>query len=100
MTEQNELFPSVNAQHSLFGEGDDRMALSPPARRDREGDARARLLAVLAQARAAARMPWNARDLRYWQTVFPQLADRLPGEEADQMRFAFAREIERLKRAA
>jgi hypothetical protein len=34
-----------------------------------------------------------------WQTVFPQMADWLPDEEAIQLRFAFMQEIERLKAA-
>ena len=35
-----------------------------------------------------------------WQTVFPNMAKWLPEEEADQLRFEFAQEIERLKRVA
>ncbi len=45
-------------------------------------------------------MPWPERDARMWQTVFPQMANWLPDDEAEQMRQAFAREIERLKKAA
>ncbi len=35
-----------------------------------------------------------------WQTVFPQMANWLPDDEAGQLCFEFAREIERLKAAA
>jgi hypothetical protein len=35
-----------------------------------------------------------------WQTVFPNMAKWLPKEEAEQLSFEFAREIERLRRAA
>jgi hypothetical protein len=35
-----------------------------------------------------------------WQTVFPQMANWLPPEEADQLRFEFAQEMQRLARAA
>jgi hypothetical protein len=35
-----------------------------------------------------------------WQTVFPNMAKWLPEDEAEQLRFEFAREMERLKLAA
>ena len=54
---------------------------------------------MLATARAAATMPWPERDARMWLTVFPQMADWLPDDEADQLRFEFMQEIERLKAA-
>ncbi len=45
-------------------------------------------------------MPWSERDARMWQTVFPNMANWLPHDEAEQLRAAFAREMERLHRAA
>jgi len=60
---------------------------------------RRRLLAVLEKARGATAMPWPERDARMWQTVFPQMADWLPDDEANQLRFEFMQEIERLKAA-
>jgi hypothetical protein len=45
-------------------------------------------------------MPWPERDARMWQIVFPQMANWLPPDEADQLRFAFAQEMQRLDRAA
>jgi hypothetical protein len=45
-------------------------------------------------------MPWDERKARMWQIVFPQMANWLPDDEADQLRFEFAQEIERLKLAA
>jgi hypothetical protein len=98
-----DLFEHTQAQGSLFGGAPDRIPDSPsesvfylpdPA------DIRRRLHAVLATARDADRMPWDPRKARMWQTVFPQMANWLPDEEADQLRFEFAREIERLKLAA
>ena len=86
-------------QLSLFGAGAGRM--EPVERRfvpDKEL-IRRRLHAVLATARAAATMPWPERDARMWLTVFPQMADWLPDDEADQLRFEFMQEIERLKAA-
>jgi hypothetical protein len=35
-----------------------------------------------------------------WQIVFPNMANWLPEAEAEQLRFEFAREIERLRQAA
>ena len=46
------------------------------------------------------RNTWSERDARMWQTVFPQMANWLPDDEADQLRFDFIQEIERLKAAA
>jgi hypothetical protein len=45
-------------------------------------------------------MPWSERDARMWQTVFPNMAKWLPDDEADQLRFEFAQEMERLSKAA
>ena len=86
-------------QLSLFGAGEDR--LQPPVRQfvaDTEL-IRRRLHRLLDMARAAAVMPWPERDARMWQTVFPQMADWLPEDEANQLRFEFMQEIERLKAA-
>lgn len=96
-----DLFGSRDPQQSLFGDGEDRMPNPQPVSHlpDPE-EIRRRLHAVLAQARAAERMPWDERKARMWQTVFPQMANWLPEDERDQLRFEFAREIERLQRAA
>jgi hypothetical protein len=50
--------------------------------------------------RRAQKMPWNERDARMWQTVFPNMANWLPENEAEQLRLEFRTEIERLKNAA
>lgn len=86
-------------QLSLFGLGESRM--QPPVQRfvpDPEA-VRQRLHTLLAMARQAQSMPWPERDARMWQTVFPQMANWLPEDEAEQLRFEFAQEIERLKAA-
>lgn len=84
------------AQHSLFGDGDDR--LKAPAQRltPDPDDVRRRMLALIAKVRTADRMPWPAREARMWQTVFPNMANWLPVDEAAQLRLEFAREMERL----
>lgn len=98
MTESAELFPNATDadQLSLFGPGEDRM--QPPVRRyapDPE-TVRRRLHALLATARGAEVMPWPERDARMWLTVFPQMANWLPDDEAEQLRFEFNQEVTRL----
>jgi hypothetical protein len=41
--------------------------------------------------------PWDARTFQYHKVVFPQMANWLPPEERGQMRFEFAREVERIE---
>ncbi|MGH6970445.1 MAG: hypothetical protein ACREEQ_02435, partial [Caulobacteraceae bacterium] len=81
-------------QLSLFGA--DAGAMQPPVRTF-AADAelvRRRLHALLETARTADAMPWSARDARMWQTLFPQMAQWLPDDEATQLRFEFMQEIE------
>ena len=100
MTDEKDLFGYGPPQGSLFGSGENR--LQPPRQRsvpDPE-TIRLRLKSLIEKARSAERMPWSERDARMWQTVFPNMAKWLPIEEADQLRFEFAQEMERLNRAA
>jgi hypothetical protein len=60
---------------------------------------RARLHWILAEMRAARTLPWDDRDVRYYRTVFPQMANCLPEEEKTQLCFEFETEMERLKAA-
>lgn len=90
-----------NGQQSLFGDEPGRIPHPPaPSLLPDPADVRRRLLAALDQARCADRMPWPRKEAEVWQIIFPQMANWLPDEEADQLRFAFAQEIERLKLAA
>jgi hypothetical protein len=91
--------PTGPAQFSLFGDGEAR--LHAPARRYTPDPVkiRAELIAVLETARAASQMPWPQRHADYWQTVFPNMANWLPEAEAAQLRFEFAREMDRLRAA-
>ncbi|MFN7237784.1 MAG: hypothetical protein ACK5VL_08715 [Brevundimonas sp.] len=90
----------MSDQFSLFGEGDDRLQMPPPPAVDHEARARAKLTRVLEQARAADRLPWDERNTRMWRTVFPQMAQWLPAEEAERMKAEFVGELDRLTRAA
>jgi hypothetical protein len=64
---------------------------------DRE-EVRRELIDVLEAAKAATDIcPWDARTFKYHKVVFPQMANWLPADERDQMRFAFAREVERIE---
>lgn len=100
MSDQIDLFGHRPAQGSLFGVGENR--LQAPRQRvlpDPE-TVRRRLKSVIEKARSAEKMPWSEKDARMWQIVFPNMAKWLPDNEADQLRFEFAQEMERLKRAA
>jgi hypothetical protein len=62
-------------------------------------DVRQELTALLALAKSAQEeAPWDRRTHRYHQVVFPQMANWLPDEEAEQLCFQFARELERIER--
>jgi predicted protein tyrosine phosphatase len=75
--------------------------LFPPSQREETVDpdeVRAELVEILATARAARdAAPWDRRTHRYHQVVFPQMARWLPDEEAAQLCFEFARELERIE---
>ena len=60
---------------------------------------RARLHRILAEARAAETLPWDAAKLSLYRTIFPQMSLCLPEEERAQLRFQFEEELERLKAA-
>ena len=62
-------------------------------------EVRAELLRVLAKVRAARSLPWDARRTLYWRTVFPQMTNWLPEDEAAQLRFDFETEMRRLDAA-
>lgn len=88
-------------QISMFGDGDGRMEeqrqpdiLPDPDR------VRRRLHGVLETARAAPDVPWPEKKQRVWRIVFPNMAKWLPEDEAEQLCFEFAQEMERLGLAA
>ncbi|HEY3638685.1 MAG TPA: hypothetical protein VGK90_11090 [Rhizomicrobium sp.] len=93
----------MNAQRDLFLPDPEPGLFEEPGRLEEKPDPariRLQLVAVLEKARQAATMPWPERDARMWQITFPQLTNWLPPDEAHQLRFEFAQEMERLARAA
>lgn len=100
MTHQGDLLENFPAQQSLFGEGEGRMRAPEQRYLPDPEILRLRLRALLDTARAADIMPWPERDARMWQIVFPNMAKWLPPGEAEQLRFEFEREMQRLARAA
>ena len=71
----------------------------PPAYRPDPDKVRARLHKILAEARAAEKLPWDPDKVLLYRTIFPHMAGWLPEEEAAQLRFQFDTEMARLKAA-
>ncbi|MGH6770231.1 MAG: hypothetical protein ACRECO_14545 [Xanthobacteraceae bacterium] len=92
-----------STQQDLFGTGsqaelfDDDSA--PAAYRPNLDEVRARLNKILAEARAAERLPWDQDKLLVYRTIFPQMTGWLPEEEGRQLRVEFDTEMARLKAA-
>ena len=78
------------------GAGDD----SPtPVYRADPDKVRQELHQILAEARAAQTMPWDAKHVLLYRTIFPQMTNWLPEEEGIQLRFDFEAELARLAAA-
>jgi hypothetical protein len=90
---QLDLF-QTEAQSELFNED-----AAPVVYRADPDRIRARLANIIAEARAADRMPWDEASLRLYRRLVPQMSQWLPEEEAAQLRFEFETELERLKAA-
>ena len=92
-----------STQQDLFG-ADSQPELfepeaAPPAYRPNLDEVRARLNSILAQARAAEKLPWDSDKTLLYRTIFPHMAGWLPEEEGAQLRFEFDTEMARLKAA-
>jgi hypothetical protein len=76
-----------------LGEVPVRNAYSPNLEHVRED-----LRSILDEARACTDEPtWDARTFRYKKIVFVQMTKWLPDEEAEQLRFQFMQEAERIE---
>jgi hypothetical protein len=60
---------------------------------------RQELQRILAEARAAQTIPWDAKRALLYRTIFPQMTNWLPEEEGAQLRFEFETELARLEAA-
>jgi ribosomal protein S12 methylthiotransferase accessory factor YcaO len=60
---------------------------------------RARLRGILAEAKAAKFVPWDAARLSLYRTIFPQMANWLPDKEAKRLRREFEKQLARLEAA-
>jgi hypothetical protein len=60
---------------------------------------RAELYKILAEARAAQKLPWEPKTVLLYRTIFPQMTNWLPDEEGARLRFEFETEIRRLEAA-
>ncbi len=91
----------TRSQLSLFGDdqpdpAEDALPLVYRADPDR---IRRRIANMLAEARAADRMPWSAEELGNRLYLMKRMGTFLPEDEAAQLTFEFEQEVERLKAA-
>jgi hypothetical protein len=90
---QLDMFPAER-QSDLFGEN-----TPTPEYRPDPDSVRAELQKILAEARAAQKLPWEPKTLLLYRTIFPQMTNWLPDEEGAQLRLEFEAEIKRLEAA-
>ncbi len=86
-------FSESDAQGDLFG------AEPAPVYRPDPDKVRSRLHKILAEARAAQKLPWEPTTVSLYRTIFPQMTNWLPEDEAAQLRFQFEEELARLEAA-
>lgn len=87
-------------QASLFGDNDHLLRPPPPSALPDPAEVRGKLHRVLDRLRGFEDAPWPERDIRYWRTVFPQMANWLPSDECLEIVAAFDDEVARLKLVA
>ena len=80
-------------QTDLFG------ADPVPAYRPDPNKVRSRLHKILAEAKAAQKLPWEPTTVSLYRTIFPQMTNWLPEDEGAQLRFQFEEELARLEAA-
>ena len=92
MARQRDLF--------LTDEQADLLAEQPtPEYRPDPDSVRAELHKILAEARAAKKLPWERKTVSLYRTIFPQMTNWLPEKEGAQLRFEFEAQLKRLKAA-
>lgn len=83
----------TEAQPDLFGAG------AAPAYRPAPDKVRSRLHKILAEARAAQKLPWERTTVSLYRTIFPQMTLWLPKDEGARFRLEFEAELARLEAA-
>jgi hypothetical protein len=86
-------FLEAEPQGDLFG------SEPAPAYRPDPDKVRSRLHKILAEARAAQKLPWESTTVSLYRTIFPQMTNWLPEDEGAQLRFQFETELARLEAA-
>ena len=89
-SQQRDLFQHHN-EIDLFGE-----ETPTPEFRANPDEVRTELHRILAEVRAAEKLPWGPRKVSAYRTIFPQMTLWLPEEEGAQLRFEFEAELARL----
>ncbi len=92
MTNQPDFF-AKDTQADLFG------AEGRPTYRPDPDKVRRRLHKILAEARAAQKLPWEPTRVSLYRTIFPQMTLWLPEDEGAQLRLEFDTELARLEAA-
>lgn len=90
---QPDMFGHTPVQGALFEEP----RPPPPPKKLTADDIREEMLELLAEARAAKTMPWDASDLRSHTAMFPYMAEWLKGGEGDRLLAEFKAEMDRLE---
>jgi hypothetical protein len=70
-----------------------------PVYRADPDEVREELHRILAEAKGAKAMPWDASRVALYRLIFPQMTNWLPAEEGAQLRFEFEEELARLEAA-
>jgi len=78
---QSDLF-GHDEQNDLFGDQ------PAPIYRADPGQVRADLYKILAEVRAAQKLPWEPTTVSLYRTIFPQMTNWLPQEEGAQLDYA------------
>jgi hypothetical protein len=98
---QNDFFSGGSAQGDMFANHRPVPAYDPATYKPDLAIVRGRLHGWLADVRSCEQgSPWPDRETGSNITIFRQMANWLPEEERDQLRFEFVQELERLKLAA
>ena len=90
----DDLFGHVPQQSEMFAGPEAPRAAGPI--KHTPDTIRAEMLRLLAEARAAATVPWPARELQSHRAMFPYMAEWLKGGEGDQLLMEFRAELDRL----